>query len=321
MIGRMFQRRGNQLVEVTNPSVILADTSNLVQGNAAPVYVNADTGDDVNDGMTANTAVRTIGKALELAANRGVSNFERASTTVFISEGDYNEDIVVRSRVLFDAQGVVNTGRIQVDSCGVAILSSSSNGSYVINEAVLALSGSVWANIAPCIIKGPILAVQNSVVYLENNVTIQYVRRTGTSSVMMTHMGGIIEVRSPLTIAADNPNSNVMVATLNGGINVTSSVSINATALSALLADCGGVLSIAGGSSINLSGTYSQGVAISGTGAQMLIDTGANMSGTPTGRRFYVSLGGIINVRGAGINRIPGSQPGNVDATNPGTYA
>jgi len=53
---------------------------------ATPIYVNATTGDDGNDGETPETAVATIAKGIELVDSGG---------TVCVAEGTYHEQIII----------------------------------------------------------------------------------------------------------------------------------------------------------------------------------------------------------------------------------
>lgn len=324
MIGRMFQRRGNQLVEVTNPSVILADTSNLVQGNTAPVYVNADTGDDVNDGMTANTAVRTIGKALELAANRGKSNPNRDMVQIYIAGGTYNEDVMINHRVDFVSQGDVTiNGRFYPFIGGVCRLLGT--GSFTVNGLCRIVDSAYLDNRVPFTVNGQVLCWRNSVFNSYSPLTVNFVTRPEMNiHALAASASSTIRIEAGITITGSGISTAVLAdasSTIDfaaGALNINS-----VTDWDCFLSTHGSCINLHTDiSSITINGVYPRAVATAFTSGSIAWSGAAPAaSGTPNGKRFEVAFGGNIGVGGLGINCIPGSQPGTVDAATFGLYA
>lgn len=323
MIGRMFQRRGNQLVEVTNPSVILADISNLVQGSTAPVYVNAGTGDDVNDGMTTNTAVKTIGKALELAANRGVSDTTNSTVQVFIAEGTYNEDVSVAQRVNFVSQGdIVINGRFFPFIGGVCRLLGT--GSFTVNGLCRIVDSAYLDNRVPFTVNGQVLCWRNSVFNSYALLTVNFVTRPEMGIHALTaSASSTIRIEAGITITGSGISS-VVLADASSTIDFAAgALNINSVAdWDCFASTHGSTINLHTDiSSITINGVYPRAVASAFTSGSIAWSGAAPAaSGTPNGKRFEVASGGNIGVGGLGINRIPGSQPGTVDAATFGYY-
>jgi hypothetical protein len=131
---------------------------------------------------------------------------------------------------------------------------------------------------------------------------------------------------SSVAIYFSGPNSGGPVLA-EGGSNVsvlaqavTSSVS--SAAIAAFWAEACSSIQFGSSTAISISGTYSTfyGVMFCRNNSCISIPTGVTFSGSPTGRRYFVSTGGQIFVSGAGENRIPGSAAGSASATSYGYY-
>lgn len=325
MIGRMFQRRGNQLVEVTNPSVILADTSNLVQGNTAPVYVNADTGDDVNDGMTANTAVRTINKALELAANRGKSGIGNTAVRVVLAGGEYTENVRVTGRILFDAQGaVIINGVVYADFGG---LLGFWNGHYTINGRLASMCGGIVHIGSPdWVVNGVVHVHHNAALNIATSGTINYVSQSDTAMPAALYAGenaSLYVSNANTTITITGSNAHAAVRAYTGGTIIffqDTSLNINmVNNINCITVDYNGIMATVS-DSLTINGSYNDSIVYAGTGGLFNISQNMTISGTPTGTRFTVNSGALITTNGAGIYRLPGSREGIIDTATFGCY-
>lgn len=324
MIGRMFQRRGNQLVEVTNPSVILADTSNLVQGNTAPVYVNADTGDDVNDGMTANTAVKTIGKALELAKRREATDATEGSGVVqiIIAGGTYVEDIVVTTAVHFIAQAPVTIdGQVDVYS-NAGLLHFVGTNSFTITTGLGSYRNALVKTDAPVFITGWIHADQGGIFVVEGSLTVNDNRTTGVAVSVSQSAVFLVSSAGTLNITGSGSNAGlvhvyncgVLMFGGNSNVNLTANNTVNAIRVAH-----NGVLAVYASVNMTFSGSTTD-VVIADFGGSVWIDVSANLSGNITGRRFLIGSVSSIWVVNTGPNRIPGTQPGFVYPNAYGVY-
>lgn len=220
MIGRMFQRRGNQLVEVTNPSVILADTSSSAL--AQNVFYVSPNGDNTSDGLTENTALATIGEAI----NR-ISNSYKNGATVYLAGGTYDETVIVDCCfVKFDLQGDVTiTGDLDLRMESVISVISSNNAKFTADyirssalsrlvfdscsvdaTTIIADTGSfvtLNGTVTSCVLRpGDGMAAMNVIhnSHLENKSIATSVVGSNSSIVYAASEGGIMYCYSPTTI-------------------------------------------------------------------------------------------------------------------------
>lgn len=312
---------GDLTAVLANVEQTLSGSSSLVPSSAAvksamesllaPVYVNASTGDDNNDGMTAATAVQTIGRGLVLASQRGNSGTGNNVVILHIAGGTYNEHVQVSGRVRLDAQGpVVINGNLGVAYNGFLHLSGDGFTVVGVNtlEICYAAIGGVFSLGAP-------LHVQSSA-------------GAGVAHAISADDGGNIYIGSHLTITCPGVTSVLLFARESGVISFVAGGRLTITATSSANTAFGA----ADGASLNfyngptdafvIEGTYAQAVCFAGANGVVFIDYRfPAFQGTPVGPRYFAQLGGIISVQGQGLYRIPGSQPGTVDAATYGVYA
>lgn len=73
------------------------------------------------------------------------------------------------------------------------------------------------------------------------------------------------------------------------------------------------------GGNVSISGTWGT-IVSSGDNSVINIVPSVTFSGSPTGKRYNVSYGSIVNVNGSGANRIPGTTAGTADSAHYAMY-
>lgn len=107
--------------------------------SAVDYYVNAGTGDDLNnDGLTAITPFKTIEKAIAMAS----------ATVVFIESGDYSADSInITKNLQFNLKGTAKLGTLRLGKPGILLtLSGNAIGQLDISKTLFLDSGNVSAN-------------------------------------------------------------------------------------------------------------------------------------------------------------------------------
>lgn len=281
----------------------------------APVYVDAATGNDANDGLTAETAVKTITRAVNLAAQRQASSTHLHIDCVWISiaPGTYTENVEVNCRAIFSSTGTVTI-----------------NGSVsAVRNGVLLLGGQNSYNITATSAIAPLFAAFGGELVIQPNTSVRVTVPSGVSPsyAVAAAEHGHVAINGSLTIAAPGLSATGSVA-LTAYSNATISIGVDAVGIVfesssraelAIQAYISSLVVFYGGT-ITINGTYS--IIVRGlVNGVVRIPPNVVLNGSPTGIRYRASNGGVVYTEGGGANRIPGSAAGGVDAATYGVYA
>ena len=142
-------------------------------------------------------------------------------------------------------------------------------------------------------------------------VTVQNLKVQSTANALQANAGGIITGGNGLIFGTVAAGFAHIVATGNGVVNMGSSYTISAGAGYHFYASLGGVITLASGLTVTLSGApaFSSFFAIA-QDASRIFPVGATFSGGATGTRYSVISNGVINTNGAGASFLPGSVAG-----------
>lgn len=186
------------------------------------VYVNASGNDDIGTGSSSNP-FRTITKALSILPK----NLAGMNVIVYITEGTYDEDVVIKgfyggNLTLMGLYGNANIRSLSVTACTVAcsdlpLVFSGGTGLHVSNGGVLVSNGSIIANgntVAVRVSGGSVVHIDGTV--HNNNATAAVVCTENSRFYAFGVAGaGMLNANMGSTIAFDN--SALPVITASGG--------------------------------------------------------------------------------------------------------
>ena len=247
-------------------------------------YVNATTGADSNDGLTAGTAFLTVQAAVDACYKIDANGY---TVTIQLADGTYNTGpSLIVDRPVFGARELVIQG-------------NSSNHSAVVLSAQYGNDTVKVSN------PGVIVRLRN--VRLDNANNNRLVR---CSSSALLYYEGI--VFGPTT------NTHITVDT-GATISITGNYDIAGNASIHIYLNNGGKVS-GGGATVTLTGVPAFTTAfISSWGLSSYVVWGMTWNGSATGKRYSVGTLSQINTYGKGANHFPGDVAGTV--TNGGYYS
>lgn len=264
------------------PYVNMSPVRTLLSANLT-LYVNANTGSDVNAGLTPATAFLTIQAAVNAIYHN--YDFNGFSSTISVANGTYTTQTTVIG-VPFGGTGLTITGNLATP------------GSCIVNVTNL----SCFLGTLGC------------------NLLVQGFSLAATGLVPTTTGIGIVATNAGLVvfgnvIFATCNNAHVVSV---GGAQVYaapgSSYSITGPANTHYLADLGGAISIAQ-VTITITGTpaFANSFAFASRSSNVQAVTGVTVySGAATGARYIASLNGVVSSNGGGASFFPGSVAGSL---------
>jgi hypothetical protein len=249
----------------------------ITAGTNTTLYVRTD-GNDANDG-SANTAGKAFA-TVAAAISYGMSRFSLAGGQLTIQLG-----IVGTYAAPLLIPNTLGTLIIQGDVAAQASYALSGAGPGTgSNGSVIPLSGGV------CYLRG--LTVIN----------------TGTNNNTLAAAAGFFHL-DHVSFACTASNSFGHAAAYGGQIEVGPGC-IFSNSMGSVLVASGSAIAITGNPTISGSPTFAGAVVSCANCGVVTLFAGVTVSGSCTGKRFDVSLNGVINTLGAGINAFPGTIAG-----------
>lgn len=240
------------------------------------LYVNASTGNDVNNGTSLATAFRTPQAAFNAGYNN--YNYNQHTLTVNLAAGTYTSGIV-----LFG---------LPVGCTGVTLLGNpASPSSYQINATnSAAISINIGCNAT---ITGVILSATGTA--------------SGQGYGIACNQGSVLVQNCVFGSCAT-----VQIASLAGSIITLANSQLQGTSQYGLSAQAGGALILASTAISFNAAVYSGATAYSNFG--YIFAVGNTITGTATGNRYLASNNGVITTNTANANLFPGTIAGAVSA-------
>lgn len=128
-------------------------------------YVNGTSGNDDNTGLSAETAFKTINKALQMCRDRNIRS-NKASMKIFVATGTYNEHVNITRQtadIEFTVVGDVHIASFRVAYGSHVSLGQSGNGSLYIDKMSNSNNFLLW------LIGKAKLTAKNTIIYINNN--------------------------------------------------------------------------------------------------------------------------------------------------------
>lgn len=281
-----------------------------------PIYVNGTTGNDNNNGLTAATAVKTIGKALGGGVNSG--------KIIYVAGGIYDENVLLEKGNYIEFILQENTtlnGSFSLDkgaSCYVH-----GNNNFTLNGACTVTHESHLYVDVPFIVNGQVLCSYSSTFIQYSPITVNSIGNLVHNSILESALNSNIMLFNDVTLTG-NARHHALSATHNSSLitRLGGNININAnTDFDCISSSFNGYIVIFGSYSLTINGTYTRAIAFAGSLSSIILDKNVpTILGSPTGNRFYVLHNSIIDTGGLGGNRFPGTFQGTVDTSTGGVY-
>ena len=140
-------------------------------------------------------------------------------------------------------------------------------------------------------------------------------------SYLVMREGSCAEIydRSSLTANSTGGSDAFFSVVRHSTLTVLGSLTLSTTVAKTCVASYDSGVVLFQGGNVSISGTWGT-IVSSGDNSVINIVPSVTFSGSPTGKRYNVSYGGIVNVNGSGVNRIPGTTAGTADSAHYAMY-